>query len=148
MSACPDNLFVARPVGKAEIERTLAAKEAVRKAWIRLRSKYVWDEDNPREWDEVRAEARKVGCIVHLGYIFGLCVEMNSKLSVELRKYKGRVVFQGIKCTTKNITALLSRTWAALPLLCRRLRPSISLDACQAALLRSPMPNKHIYKQT
>ena len=85
---------------------------------------------------------------MHLGHLCGICVENNSELEVAYRTYKGRVVFQGIKCTTKNIIALLSRTWAALPLLCRRLRPSISLDACQAALLRSPMPNKHIYKQT
>ena len=49
----PDNLCVARLAGKAEIERTPAAKEAMNKEWDRLRSKYVWDDDNPREWDDV-----------------------------------------------------------------------------------------------
>ena len=57
----PDNLCVARPVGNAEIERTPAAKEAMKKEWDRLRSKYVWDEDLPREWDDVRSEARRGG---------------------------------------------------------------------------------------
>ncbi|MFM7988774.1 MAG: hypothetical protein ACKPKO_56615, partial [Candidatus Fonsibacter sp.] len=50
---CPDNLCVARPVGKHEIERTPAAKMAMKKEWGRLRSKHVWDEDHPRDWDEV-----------------------------------------------------------------------------------------------
>ena len=57
LSLYPDNLCVARPVGKAAIDKTPAAKEAMRKEWDRLRSKYVWDEDHPREWDGVRAEA-------------------------------------------------------------------------------------------
>ena len=32
---------------------------------------------------------------VHFGYLFGICVEKNSELSSDLRKFKGRVVFQG-----------------------------------------------------
>ena len=60
-SLYPDNLRAARPVGKAEIERTPAAKETMNKEWDRLRSKYVWDEENPREWHDVRAEARRGG---------------------------------------------------------------------------------------
>ena len=56
-----DNLCVARLVGETEIEQTPAAKEAMRKEWNRLRSKYVWDEAHPREWDDVRAEARRGG---------------------------------------------------------------------------------------
>ena len=44
VNSIPDNLCVARPVGKAETERTLAAKVAMQKAWDRLRSKDVWDE--------------------------------------------------------------------------------------------------------
>ena len=58
---CLDNLCVARPVGKHEIERTPAAKLAMKKEWDRLRSKNVWDEDHPRDWDEVRSDARRGG---------------------------------------------------------------------------------------
>ena len=66
----PDNLCVARPVGRAEIEKTPAAKAAMQKEWDRLRSKYVWDEDHPRDWDDVKAEARRGELAVHLGYLF------------------------------------------------------------------------------
>ena len=62
-----DNLCVARLVGETEIEKTPAAKEAMRKAWNRLRSKYVWDEAHPREWDDVRAEARRGGVLGSFG---------------------------------------------------------------------------------
>ncbi|MFM7980131.1 MAG: hypothetical protein ACKPKO_12525, partial [Candidatus Fonsibacter sp.] len=74
---CPDNLCVARPVGKHEIERTPAAKLAMQKEWDRLRSKNVWDENHPRDWDEVRSDARRGGYTVHMGYLFGICVEKN-----------------------------------------------------------------------
>eukprot|EP00969_Alexandrium_andersonii_P161992 7160097-Alexandrium_andersonii.AAC.1 len=49
----PFNACVARHVGKAEIARTPAAQEAEAKERRRLRDKYVWDEDNPREWADV-----------------------------------------------------------------------------------------------
>ncbi|MFM7980148.1 MAG: hypothetical protein ACKPKO_12610, partial [Candidatus Fonsibacter sp.] len=90
---CPDNICVARPVGKSEIERTPAAKQAMQKEWDRLRSKNVWDEDNPRDWDDVRSEARRGGYTVHMGYLFGICVEKNAELDPSLRKFKGREVF-------------------------------------------------------
>ena len=63
ISPYPDNLCVGRLVGKAEIEKTPAAKEAVKKEWDRLRSKYVWDEEHPREWDDVPSEARRGGIL-------------------------------------------------------------------------------------
>ncbi|MFM7978150.1 MAG: reverse transcriptase domain-containing protein, partial [Candidatus Fonsibacter sp.] len=92
---CPDNLCVARPVGKHEIERTPVAKLAMKKEWDRLRSKHVWDEDHPRDWDEVRSDARRGGYTVHMRYLFGICVEKNAELDPSLRRFKGRVVFQG-----------------------------------------------------
>ncbi|MFM7984554.1 MAG: hypothetical protein ACKPKO_35030, partial [Candidatus Fonsibacter sp.] len=90
-----DNLCVARPVGNNEIERTLAAKLAMQKEWGRLRCKNIWDENHPRDWDEVRSDARRGGYTVHMGYLFGICVEKNAELDHSLRKFKGRVVFQG-----------------------------------------------------
>ena len=74
----------------------------MKKEWDRLRSTYVWDEDHPREWDEVRAEAGRGGYTFHLGYLFGICVENNSELAEHLRKYKGRVVFQGNQVYDQN----------------------------------------------
>ena len=49
------------------------------------------------EWDDVASKAKKEGYDVHMGYLFGICVERNSELDENdsMRKYKGRVVFQG-----------------------------------------------------
>eukprot|EP00974_Lingulodinium_polyedra_P131193 11216775-Lingulodinium_polyedra.AAC.1 len=44
----PFNACVARPVGKAELEREPEAQKARDKEWQRLRDTDVWDEDNPR----------------------------------------------------------------------------------------------------
>ena len=102
-SACPDNLCVARPVGKAKIDRTPAAKASMQKEWDRLRSKLVWDEQNPREWDDVRSEAKRGGgYTAHMGYLFGICVEKNAELDPSIRKFKGRVVFQGNQVYDQN----------------------------------------------
>ncbi|MFM7988849.1 MAG: hypothetical protein ACKPKO_57000, partial [Candidatus Fonsibacter sp.] len=86
-----------RPVGEYEIERTPAAKLAMQKEWDCLRSKQVWDEDHPREWDEVRSDARRGGggYTVHMGYVYGTCVEKNAELDPSHRNFEGRVVFQG-----------------------------------------------------
>ena len=54
-------------VGKAEIDRTPAAKASVQKEWDRLRCKLVWDEQNPRELDDVQSKA-KCGGGVHSAY--------------------------------------------------------------------------------
>eukprot|EP00974_Lingulodinium_polyedra_P028532 2749733-Lingulodinium_polyedra.AAC.1 len=43
---------VARPVGKAELEREEKARAARGHEWARFRSKHVWDAENPREWDK------------------------------------------------------------------------------------------------
>eukprot|EP00974_Lingulodinium_polyedra_P046342 4440107-Lingulodinium_polyedra.AAC.1 len=43
---------VARPVGKAELEREEKARAARDQEWERLRAKHVWDEAHPREWED------------------------------------------------------------------------------------------------
>ena len=87
--------LVARPVGRAEVLAKPAALLAMNHEWNRLRNKTVWDEDYPRDWYEVRREARDQGFDVHLGHLAGICVEKNSEMEIEHRKYKGRVVFLG-----------------------------------------------------
>ena len=85
-SPYPDNLCVARPVGKADIEKTPAAKEAMKKEWDRLRSRYVWDEDHPREWDDVRVEARRGGG-GGIQYTWGTCLAYASKRILSLPNF-------------------------------------------------------------
>ena len=55
------NVRVAPPVRKTEIYNNHAAKAAMQKEWDRLLSKYVWDEEHPREWHEVCDAARRGG---------------------------------------------------------------------------------------
>ena len=56
-------------VGKADIDRTPAAKTALQTEWDRRRSNGVWDAAHPRDWDEVGVEAKKHGITVHMGYL-------------------------------------------------------------------------------
>ena len=64
------NVCVARPVGKAEIARQPKAQKAMEAECTRIRDKHVWDESNPREWDDVRREATRKGEDIHMGYLF------------------------------------------------------------------------------
>ena len=100
---------VARPVGKREIEAEPKAQEAVRKEWDRLWKKEVWDASTVREWTDVAAEARRDGREIHMGRLFGICVEKAAELPKDdpRRKYKYRVVFQGNNVVTQNWEAAL-----------------------------------------
>ena len=91
--AFPESLLVARPVKRAEIESNPDAQAALRKEWDRLRNIRVWDEGKVAEWGDICRAGKKA----HVGRIFEICVEKNSELPKgnPLRKYKGRVVFQG-----------------------------------------------------
>jgi len=89
--------MVARSVNAKELRETPAARAAMKVEWDSLRSLRTWDESKVREWDQVAAEARSTGHKVHVGRIFGICVEKGSELPKgdPNRKFKGRVVFQG-----------------------------------------------------
>ena len=90
------------PVGEREIREQPLAQAAMDAEWQRLRDKAVWDETEAFEWDDIRRQAKKNGETVHMGYLFGICVEKNSDLSEQYRKYKGRVVFQGNRVINQN----------------------------------------------
>ena len=42
------------------------------------------------------------GYTLQMGYIFGICVEKNAELEPSLRKFNGRVVFQGNQVYDQN----------------------------------------------
>ena len=91
------NAMVARQLGKKEILENIKAQAAMKLEWDGLRKAGVWDMSSVRSWKDVAREARDNGTKVHVGRIFGLCVEKNTqfKLGDALRKFKGRFVFQG-----------------------------------------------------
>ena len=113
----PFNAAVARPVRQKEIDANPKAKAAMDKEWDRLRAQYVWDEAHPREWDDVRKEAQRGGYEVHMGYLFGICVEKNSELDINdpTRKFKGRVVFQGDRVVNQNYDAAMFQDLGSAP---------------------------------
>ena len=95
---------VCRPVDRKEVKANPAAEKATQQEWDRFRAGKAWDEENPREWDEVAKEARQRKIEVHVGMIFGFVVEKNTDLPEgdPRRKIKGRVVFQGNNVKNQN----------------------------------------------
>ena len=91
------NAMVSRPVGKKEMLSNPKALEAIKKEWRGLHRQYVFDMENVKEMDNVRAEAKGLGVVVHFARVHGLMVEKNEQLPHEdpRRKYKYRVVLLG-----------------------------------------------------
>ena len=90
--------LVARPVSKKEVKDKLARgdhgpQDALNTEWSSLRDDECWDEENVIEFDDLIKQGEEF----HWGYLFDICVEKNSELPPDsaLRKYKGRVVFDG-----------------------------------------------------
>ena len=48
-----------------------AAEKAIQQEGDRLRSRKAWDENHPREWEDVATEARLSNEEVHVGIVFG-----------------------------------------------------------------------------
>ena len=101
------NALVARPVGKAELEREQEARDARDREWNRLRERQVWDESVVWEWDDLAAYAKAKNKVINFGYLFGICVEKGSELlkGDKNRKYKYRVVFQGNRVVNQDYEA-------------------------------------------
>ena len=93
---------MARPVTKAERAVNPKARASLDKEWKKLEDQVVWIAEKMRPWAEVQEEARRSGTTMHVGRIFDICVEKNHELPEDdpLRKYKGRVVFEG--CNVKD----------------------------------------------
>jgi hypothetical protein len=87
---------VARPVTRKEASTDKAAMAALHKEWSKLRLQRCWDEDNPREWKEVRDEARRRNKTAHVGRVFDICVEKGSELP---KGSPGRKVVSCFKAT-------------------------------------------------
>ena len=84
---------VCRPVDRTEVKSNPAAEKAIQQEWDRLRARKAWDEENPREWDEVAKEARQKRIEVHFGMIFGFVVEKNTDLPEGDPRRKGQSGF-------------------------------------------------------
>ena len=59
----PFNAMVARAVGDAEMKREPKALLAREAEWDKLREACVWDDLNPRNWEDVRQETLDNGLV-------------------------------------------------------------------------------------
>ena len=91
-SAC-----VAESISKKVAETNKAAADALKKEWDKLFDLGTWRMKEVREWAHVAQEARDKDMTIHIGRVFDILVVKNSELPENhpLRKYKGRVVFEG-----------------------------------------------------
>ena len=97
--------FVARDVSKSEMNASTKALAGKDKEWSKLWSQKVWDETIVKGWDTVVWEAQMANKYIHIGKLFGICVEKGSELADddERKKYKYRVVFQGNRVVDQNM---------------------------------------------
>ena len=91
----PSNAYIARSVGSAETERNPGALKAKDSEWEKLWNQHVWDHTTIKSYHNVMYEARCAGKYIHIGALFGICVEKGSELPDDdpRKKYKYRVVF-------------------------------------------------------
>ena len=73
--------------------------------WSKLWDQNVWDSSLFKNYNNVRYEAQRLGKDIHIGKLFGLCVEKGSELPDDdiRKKYKYRVVFQGNRVVDQNM---------------------------------------------
>ena len=81
------------------------ALKAKNTEWNKLWDQKVWDSNMYKHFHAVRYEAQKNGVEIHLGKLFGICVEKGSELSGDdvRKKYKYGVVFQGNRVVDQNM---------------------------------------------
>ena len=111
---CPTafNACVARPVAKKEMLDTPLAMQAMEKEWDRLWKQDVWGHTGIRERPDVAKEAQRKGKTVHLGWLFGLCVQQGSELpdGDPRNRFKYRVVFGGNNVIDQSWESALSES--------------------------------------
>ncbi|MDP7560508.1 MAG: hypothetical protein QF745_08200, partial [Planctomycetota bacterium] len=100
--------YVCLPMEPREWKKIPEAMKAVEEEYAKLRKRGAWDEKIVKEWRTVVAESKRrrkkegrendPGPLV--GSVFPLCGVKNHEIA-HVRKYKGRVVFQGNYITDK-----------------------------------------------
>ena len=111
----PFNACVARPMSKKEVEGIPDAILARSAEWDRLVSKGTFDLQNVRSWKDVAARARQQNKTVHMGLVFGFCVQKNAELVNEKPKYKYRYVFQGNRVRDQDYQAAMFQDLGSSP---------------------------------
>ena len=82
------NACIARSVGKDESLKSVSALKAQDTEWSKLWDQRVWDETQHNNFHAVRYEAQNQGKEIHLGKLFGICVEKVQNYRMKTRERK------------------------------------------------------------
>lgn len=99
------NACIARSVGREEMNASVRALKSKTTAWAKLRDQNVWDTTCYKNYHQVMYEAKIAGKYIHIGKLFGLCVEKSSELPDDdiRKKFKCRVAFQSNRVVDQNM---------------------------------------------
>ena len=118
----PPGLFpwpamVTRPVSRKELAENTKARDALKKEFEGHWKRDVYDFSVVREYDDLRAEAKRTGETIHLARVHGLIYEKNYQLPEghPQRKYKGRGVLLGDQVKDQNFEAALFQDLGSSP---------------------------------
>ena len=75
--------MVARSINRTDLKPNIPVRNAMIKEHLKPSYNDVWLIDNPREWADVAAEATGSDSKVHVGTVFGICVEKGSELDAD-----------------------------------------------------------------
>ena len=73
-------ICVARPVSQKEVEQNADAQASMDAEWDKLEKQVAWLIEQVEEWYSVSASAKASNDTIHVGRVFGLCVEKGSEL--------------------------------------------------------------------
>eukprot|EP00972_Heterocapsa_arctica_P056736 8376194-Heterocapsa_arctica.AAC.1 len=111
------NTIVVRNVKRKEMMNTPVAMKAMDDEFNKLSKQGVWDILSVREYDEVVAEAKRLGITIHLGDVFVICGAKGSELKENDpgRKWKGRCVFRGNQVKYEHMQAAIFNELSSTP---------------------------------
>ncbi len=122
----PFNAFVVRVLTRKEIANRPEAQEALRKEFDRLRDMKCWIEEEVREEDNAKSDAKETGEKCHFGDVFGICGVKNCPLGTHEESTRDVVSLKAVMLKMKMV--LWQCSWnclvARLPwMLVRRVMP-------------------------
>ena len=82
-------------LSRAEMLSSPEALAAVRAEANGFRSVPTWDEDNPRELEDIRRESRQPGMKIHIDKLITIAIVKSYELAKHLQKMKGRIICRG-----------------------------------------------------
>lgn len=131
------NAYIARSVGRAKMEKHSRALKAQNTEWSKLWGQKVWGSYTFKNYHQVMYEAKNAGKYIHIGKLFGLCVEKGSELpdGDERKKYKYRVVFQGNRVVDQNMDEAQFQDLGSAP---------ATVEASRLGILKGLLPGNKI----